>query len=134
MMGCLPWQSRKKGLDWVVFVIAGLSKIEHQLTHRSIGKPEFRGDIFLRSSLDKYRPQGFVPSVIGVRWLREILLISRTIHESASVEMLVGVPDTGSRIIPARENPRGVETSRNTEKSAKKTTFEPNCGSKIPIL
>ena len=67
-------------------------------------------------------------------WLREKLLISRIIHESASVKMLVGVPDTGSRIVPAQDNPQGVETAQNTEKSAKKTTFAPNRGSNIPIL
>ena len=90
-------------------VITYLSKLEHQLPHRAIGEFELLGNIFLRSSVNKDGPQGFIPSVIGLAWLGEELLISRIIHELASVKMLVVIPDTGERILPAGASTRGVE-------------------------
>jgi len=101
-------------------IIAQLSKFKYQLPHRTIGEAEILGHIFLRPSVDKDRSQGFVPSVIGLTGSGKELSISRIIHESASLKMLVAILGLGGRIISAQALQRRVESGQNAQEQGEK--------------
>ena len=77
-----------------------LSEFVYQLAQRTVLKPELISHFLLRSSIDKDRSQRFVPSMIGLGWSYEVPLISRIVHERASLKMSVDYRNSRGPIVP----------------------------------
>ena len=69
--------------------IAMLPELVHHLTQRTVLEAKFISNVLLRSSVDEDRSQRFVPPMISLSWLCEVPLISRIVHDWASVKMSV---------------------------------------------
>jgi hypothetical protein len=67
-----------------------VSKLIHQLAQRVVLKAQFVRHLLLRSALDENGSQGFVPPMIDVSGLREVLPRRRVVHDLASRKMSVG--------------------------------------------
>jgi hypothetical protein len=66
-----------------------LSELVHQLAHRAVVEVELLSHVLLGFSVDEDRAQRFVLSVIGLRWVREVALNRRIVHDRPSLKMSV---------------------------------------------